>query len=43
MSSPLAPTLANSVFCFHEKNGLKECLLESKLVFYRIYVGDIFV
>ena len=43
MSSTLRSTLANSVFCFYEKDDLKKFLLESKPDFYRIYVGNIFV
>ena len=43
MGSPLGPTLADEVLCFHEQIWLNECLDEFKHVYYRRYVDDIFV
>ena len=43
MGSPIGPTLANAFFCCSERKWLEKCALESKLAFYRRYIGDIFV
>ena len=45
MGSPLGPTLANPFLCFYEKKKKKieQLPVEFKPVYYRRYVGDIFV
>ena len=41
MGSPLGPTLANAFLVHFEKNCLQNCPSDSKLYYYRRYVGDI--
>ena len=43
MGSPLGPTLANILFCYHESNWLKHCPKDFKPVYYKRHVDDIFV
>ena len=43
MRSPLGPTLANAILCFHEQIWLNECHDEFKPVYHRRYVDDVFV
>ena len=43
MGSPLGPALANIFMCNFENKWLKDCPHSLKPVFYRRYVGDIFV
>ena len=43
MGSPLGPTIANVFLSFDEMKWLEQCPNESKSVFYRRYVDDIFV
>ena len=43
IASPLSFTLANSFLCYHEKRRLDKYIKEFKPVFYRQYVGGIFV
>ena len=43
MGSPLGPTLANIFLCYHERNWLKDCPKNFKPIYYKRYVGDIFV
>ena len=42
MGSILDPTLANALFCLHERKWLGKCPLEFEAVFYKKYVDDIF-
>ena len=43
MGSPLGPTLANILLCYHKSNWLKDCPKDFKTVYYKRYVDDIFV
>ena len=43
MGLPLAPTFANVFLCYHETQWLKDCPPDFSPVYYRRYVGDIFV
>ena len=43
MGSPLAPALANAFLCHHERKWLRECPVTYAPIFYKRYVGDIFV
>ena len=43
MGSPLGPSLANKFLAHHEQNWLDRYLLEYGSLYYRRYVGDIFV
>ena len=43
MKSPLGPSLANAFLCLYETKSLNECPNKFKPVFYKRYVGDIFV
>ena len=42
MGSILDPTLANALFCLHERKWLGKCPLKFEAVFYKKYVDDIF-
>ena len=42
MGSPLGPSLANALLCFHEQIWLNDCPEDFKPVYYRRYVDDIF-
>ena len=43
MGSPLGPSLANKFLADHKQNWLDRYLLEYGSLYYRRYVGDIFV
>ena len=43
MRLPLGPTMANVFVSFYEMKWLEQDPSQSKTVFYRIYVDDIFV
>ena len=43
MGSPLGPSFANAFLSYNEKNWLHSCPQRFNAVFYRRYVGDIFV
>ena len=43
MGSPLGPALANAFLCHHERKWLRECPVTYAPIFYKRYVGDIFV
>ena len=42
MGSPLGPALANFFMCSFEGKWFRDCPNDFKLVFYRLYVDDIF-
>ena len=42
-SSPVGPTLANIVHCYHESNWLKDSPKDFKPVYYKRHVDDVFV
>ena len=43
MGSPLGPTLANMLLCYHEQRWLHNCPTDFKPVLYCCYVNDQFV
>ena len=43
MGLPFGPTLANVLLMLYEKQWLKDCIKDFKLVYYQRCVDDIFV